>query len=681
MAEPSDALTANWRTQAHSGVGRPSLTATIRVGRFYRRYANWPGPPIGGRIAGGNNVQPWQAFWTPLSDSVEMPNILSFNKEKDFANNGISIATIEFENIHILEQGADTTLVHVMQRGAFAPYRGYRAPGRPAWPAGSKNLWYRILDRNAQLTFWEGYGDELVKTWTGLIDDVDLNSKPDRITVTARDFGQVLSDQDMFGWNHDPKIREPVTFIDKRQGEDLKKVGYDARAATAAANHPASYVLDTESDTWWRSRTYNTPHATDWIQLRVPLGRYETFYLWPKDAGMSCYISVFVKPRADGKHNLWGDTVLPDNGWVDLGLGDVPGDEGGIPFVKFLPRLDGKGHYHTFSRDAYSLALECGRGSIIRCSFRNLQEQRAGELPAGEPEDLPYAARVIRMVAMQRQLKKAAREKHMVLVDDVSDAVRFLLRWSGFKEWEVENSGVKLAKKVVIDRSMKVIDAINLFKEAVDFVFYMKDPSGDDLSIGIPVFRQSRVVTEDAPVTNISEKDLLTGIRVKITDEPLAYVIRMRGRAVKKKKPGTGFRLGGGDVRRVKFTYYPPWSRAEFGGRLAGQLKHVLHQDDKFATAEDCEFACYYVALHEALESITGTVEVPGWPGFELDDLVMVSDTGTGIRSRLWVSNLSSAHELGEQTSYKMTLSGAWVDTPDVVAIKKVINAKVRSGE
>lgn len=681
MAEPSDALTANWREQARSGVGQPRLTATIRLGRFERRYASWPGPKIGGRIAGGNNARPWQAFWTPKTVATNLPNVLSFRKEKDFANNGIAIATIEFENIFVDEQGSAESLVHVMQRGAFAPYRGYRAPGRPAWPAGSQNLWYRWLDRNAQITFWEGYGDELVKTWTGLIDDVDLTSKPDRITVTARDFGQALSDQDVFGWNHDPMIREPITFIDKRQGENLHKVGYDPKAASVNVNHPASFVLDTESDTWWRSRTYNTPHATDWIQIRIPQGRYETFYLWPKDAGMSCYISVFVRPRNDGKRNRWGDLVLPDNGWVDIDLGDVPGDEGGVPFVKFLPTLDRKGHYHTFTRDSSSLALECGRGSIIRCSFRNLQEQRPGEQPAGEPEELPYAARVIRMIAMQRSLKKAAREKHMVLVDDVSDAVRFLLRWAGFKEWEVENSGVKLAKKVVITREKKLIDAINLFKESVDFVFYMKDPSAADLSIGIPVFRQSRVVTEDAPVTSVTEKDLLTGIRVKVTDEPLAYVIRMRGRPVKKKKRGTGFLFGGGDVRRVKFTYYPPWARAPFGGRLAGQLKHVVHQDDKFATTDDCEFACYYVALHEALESVTGSIEVPGWPGFELDDLVMVSDLGTGIRSRLWVSNLSSVHERGEQASYKATLAGAWVDTPDVVAIKKVINRKVRSGE
>lgn len=681
MAQPSDALTANWRRQASTGVGQPALTATIRLGRFYRRYASWAGPPINGRIAGGNNARPWQAFWTPATGAVEMPNILSFTKEKDFSNNGIAIGTIEFENIHIVEEGVDTTLVHLMQRGAFAPYRGYHAPGRPGWPAGSKNLWYRILDRNAQITIWEGYGEETVKTWTGLIDDVDLTSKPDRITVTARDFGQVLSDQDMFGWNHDPMIREPITFIDKRQGENLQKVGYDPKAATANVNHPASYVLDLDHDTWWRSRTYNTPHATDWIQIRVPLGRYETFYLWPKDGGMSCYISVFVKPRADGKRNRWGDMALPDNGWVDLGLGDVPGDAGGIPFVKFLPTLDRKGHYHTFTRDSNSLALECGRGSIIRCSFRNLQEQRPGEAPPGEYERLPYAARVIRMVAMKRNLKKAAKEKHMVLVDDVSDAVRFLLRWSGFKEWEVENSGVKLAKKVVISRDMKIIDAINLFKESVDFVFFMKDPSAADLSIGIPVFRQARVVTEDEPVTHVTEKDLLTGIRVKITDEPLAYVIRMRGRPTKRKGPGTGFRFGGGDVRRVKYTYYPPWSRAAFGGRLAGIAKHVLHQDNKFATSEDCQFACYYVALHEALESITGTIEVPGWPGFELDDMVMVSDTGTGIRSRLWVSNFNTVHERGEQASYKVTLSGAWVDTPDVIAIKKAINALVRSGE
>lgn len=681
MAAPSATLTDHWRAQA-TGVRKPTLTAEIRQGRFFRRYDEWDGDPIGGRIAGGNNAEPWQAFWTPSTAYIELPNVLSFKKGKDFANNGIAIGTIELENIVYEEQGAGDTLVHLLKRGALSPYRGYSAPDRPMWPAGYQDAtWYRYLERNAQITIHEGYDGEEAKTWTGLIDDIDLTSTPDRITITARDFGQALSDQEMFGHNHDPMIREPVTFIDKRQAEKLVKVGYAAEGGTEAAHHPPSYVLDLDGATHWRSRTYNTPDATDFIQIRVPLGRYETFYLWPKDEGMEAYISVYVKPRADGKPNKWGDDELPDNGWVDMagGVGGaplVPGDLGGVPYVKLLPYLDNKGHYHVLPQ-----ALECGKGSIIRVSFRNLAPQRQGDMPPGEPEPLPYAARVTRMVAMKRNISKEAKEKHQVLVDDVSDAIRFILRWAGFKEWEIENTGVRLKKPVVIGRDSSLMDAINTFKEAVNFVFFMGDPTDDNLSIGVPIFRAPRVVTDDEPIAEVKDIDLLTGIRLKISDAPLAYVIRMRGRAVKADEPtaGTGFLFGGGDVRRVKFTYYPPWARDN--NRLAGILKHVLHQDNKFETTEDCEFACYYTALQEALESVTGTIEAPGWPGFDLDRFVMVNDLGTGLRTRLWISNIESEIRSGERASYKVTLSGSWVDTPDVVAMKAVINERVRSGE
>lgn len=686
MATPTDLLTELWRRQSADrtagGAAKPALTAEIRQGRFSRRYAAWSGPEIKGRIAGGNNGAPWQAFWTPSSAYMPLPNVLSFRKDKDFSNNGITTATIELENVVYDELGSGETLVHLMRRGALSPYRGFNPPGRPSWPDGVQDAtWYRYLERNAQITVYEGYGDETVKSWTGLIDDIDLTAKPDRITVTARDFGQALSDQEMFGWNHDPLIKEPVTFIDKKQAEKLVKVGYDAEAGTSSDHHPPSFVLDLDGSTYWRSRTYNTYAATDYIQIRIPQGRYETFYLWPKDEGMEAYISLYVKPRDDGKPNVWGEDAIADNGWIDMdgnmgGTPHVPGALGGVPYVKKLDYLDAKGHYHVLPK-----ALECGKGSIIRVSFRNLAPQAAGGMP-GEDVPTPYAARVTRMVAMKRNLTKTAKEKHQVLIEDVSDAVRFILRWAGFKEWNIEDTGVRLQKPVAIGRDSSLMDAINKFRESVNFVFFMSDPSADDLSIGIPTFRSPRVLTEDDPITEVSEVDLLTGIRVKISDAPLAYVIRMRGRATKDDEPtaGTGFLFGGGDVRRVKFTYYPPWARGD-NGRLAGLLKHVLHQDNKFKTAEDCEFACYYTAMQEALESVTGTIEVPGYPGFELDSFVMVYDTATGLRSRLWVSNLSSEFTTGEESSYKVTLSGSWVDTPDVVAMKEVINAKVRSNE
>jgi hypothetical protein len=160
-------------------------------------------------------------------------------------------------------------------------------------------------------------------------------------------------------------------------------------------------------------------------------------------------------------------------------------------------------------------------------------------------------------------------------------------------------------------------------------------------------------------------------------------VIRVRGRVANDDETeGTGYLIGGGGERRVKYTFYPPWSGpVHFPGgldRTAGILKHVVHQDPKLTSEEDCKWGAWYIALQEALASVTGTIEVPAHPALVLDQLVTVRDVGTGMRSRLWCAQRSVRFQSGEQASWKMTLSGTWVDTPDVIAMKNLINSNVR---
>lgn len=689
MADTSDLLNLLWYGQSTNTLGDPvwpTCTVKVRGGRFNRRYAPWTGARIDGIIAGGNNAQPWQAFWEPSGDYVELPGIYRVSLAHSFENNGMTIATIEMENIAYTEEGAGDTLFHMIQRGFYSPFRGFSPPGRIGWSSTLQNPWYRTLNKKQQITITQGYIDQEAKTFTGLIDDIDLTSAPDRITLTCRDFGQALTDQRLFGNVKDPYLRDPITFVDRRTAEKLRKVGYDPKAATQdnTGKYPPSNVIDTDTSTYWRSRMYSTTHATDWIQIRVPQGRYETFYLRPKYAGMRIYISVYAKARADGKPCTFGDTVL-NEGWIGVGegaAGEVPGDEGGIPYLKTIENVSSQGKYHTFGVDGP--ALEIGAGSIIRVSFRDLAQVSGGDLPPGEPGGA-YRAGVIRMIAIKRSLKAEALKKRWVLIDDVSDAIKIVLRWAGFKEWDIESTGVRLKRAVVFNKGNFLIDVINKLAESTNYVFFMNDPSGDDASIGIPTFRQSRIITEDSARAGVKDTDLLTGIHAKITDAPLAYVIRVRGREADDDETGSGFLIGGGSVRRVKFTFYPPWS-GHFEGQtddLSGILKHVLHLDTKLTSTEDCQFACYYIALKEALQSAIGDVQIPAFPGLELDGFLLVQDSGTGMWTRLWLSNRESTFVSGEQASYIQTLGGTWVDTPNVIAMKDIIQKAIleRSNE
>lgn len=248
----------------------------------------------------------------------------------------------------------------------------------------------------------------------------------------------------------------------------------------------------------------------------------------------------------------------------------------------------------------------------------------------------------------------------------------------------MESTGVRLKRPVVFNRGTFLMDVIRKIAESVNYVFFMDDPTSDDDSIGIPTFRNPAVLYDYTPYLEFRDDQLLTDIKAKITDEPLAYVIRMRGRlATKDETAGTGFLIGGGSERRVKYTFYPPWSGpTHFPGgedRLAGILKHVVHQDPKFTSEEDCKWACWYTALHQALQSVTGNIKVPAHPALVLDQLVTVRDVGTGMRSRLWIAQRSVRFEAGQQAKWEMTLGGTWVDTPDVIAMKNLINSNVRT--
>lgn len=688
MALVTPEFNAKYRQQsaAYGAGAHVSMRAEIRRGRFNRRYAPWPGPPVAAVIAGTEGKgNPWQAFWEETTSWVDLPNVLSFDLQQQLDNNGIQVVTLEVENILEREQGSGATLFRTIERGALAPYRGYSAPGFPGWDPAMQNEWFDMLARNSQITVYQALDDEEVKVFTGLIDDIDMTSRPDRITITLRDFGQVFTDQRMFGNVKNPYLRDPVTFADRLSADDRSKVGYGATASDqdSSGKYKPAYVLDLNKSTFWRSRSYNAYNATTWVQIRVPEGRYASFYVDPKYAGMKMYVCFFAKPRTDGEPCRFGGEDV-GNTWIDGGgVGDdVPGDNGGNHFVRVIENVSSDARYYEFGDGAPE--IECGPGSILRLAFRDLIPINEGSQPAGEPDEgLDYRAGVNRLVAIKRQMKKEAVEKRWVLVDDAADVIRVICRWAGFKEWSIENTGVRLKRPVVFNRGDFLMDCMRKIAEAANYVFFMDDPSPDPDSIGIPTFRNPAVLYDYTPYVEFKDTELLTAISVKITDEPLAYVIRVRGRiATGDETAGTGFLIGGNSERRVKYTFYPPWSGpTHFPGgedRLAGILKHVVHQDVKFTSEEDCKWACWYIALQEALASVTGTIEVPAHPALVLDQLVTVRDVGTGMRSRLWVAQRGVHFQAGEQATWKMTLSGTWVDTPDVVQMKNLINANVR---
>jgi hypothetical protein len=240
----------------------------------------------------------------------------------------------------------------------------------------------------------------------------------------------------------------------------------------------------------------------------------------------------------------------------------------------------------------------------------------------------------------------------------------------------VENTGTTLSEKIIVNRGMTYMDVIKRMADVSGYTFLMADPTARSNSLGMPTYRRTQIVTDAAPVVTVRDTDLLGPIDVKESDEPLAYIIRMRGRVA----PNRGLTIGGDQTKRLMYVYQPPWSIRPGGNQLGGILRHVIHTDNMFKTLDDCKFACFYLALNEALAAITATIQIPANPGIQLDDHVEVLDLGTGVTSRLSVQQRSSQlTRSGEQTLWTMTVGGALVDTLDVQAVVRRINTARRA--
>lgn len=463
----------------------------------------------------------------------------------------------------------------------------------------------------------------------------------------------------------------------------LRLVAKDAAASSSREGHGPQNVIDESTSTAWISDDHTQAAATEWVSIRVPQGRYDSFQIHTDYTNLKMYVSVYARDRRRKKAKGKGYEAIPcqvddvdeplGEHWIQLHEADghpypdVPGDNGGFPYLRWW---DGVGPQPAGKPEAFYFGhkLELGDDSVIRISFRDLMNIGG-----------KYRASVNKLKARTRtgvkQPEPPAPEVKKIEVDDASDIVRIVLRWAGFKEWEIENTGVRLKGDWTFNAQTYLIDIIKKVGEATGFVFYIQAPTDNDLSIGVPTFRSSYLLRDDLQdILTVRDIDMLTGVQAQFSEEPLAYVIRVRGAETKKK--GVGMILGGEDKTYKYMSYYkPPWK-----ARMAGVLKHTIHLMPRLDSQLQVEVAARLIAVQQALASATATVEVPGMPGFELDGQVGMWDTGTGLKTRLYIARITSTFTTGDQTTWKATVGGALLDTPDIVAAKADLFTLVPAG-
>jgi hypothetical protein len=662
-----------WATGNHVGSAKPNQVVKIQRGVIDRHYATYQfldgSTEDFGLIGNGHNAKPWHAYWRVLGDWITVPNVSEVRLDKGFDDNGVGSATITIQNI--LYQRAITTYgaLTTWRRGGYSPWVGFQNFGRPFLE--TKTDWYDVLNGGYMVKVFQGYGDTLEPVFVGLIDDTDVNVTPDEVTLTSRSFGQLLTDQRVFGSNKAKEVRSPIIFADRLKATDITKISSGASASSSYHQHFASSVTKKDSS-FWMSAGRSSPNLTEWIELHVPKGRYEDIYVDPHYAGMECYISVFVRgksPQINGQKvqpNTW--VYIPDQSGIVPGNTAADGGNGGHPYVRKIASLKTGGQKRSIG-----CVVEAGDNTVIRLSFRNLHRGGA------DSDNLHYHAGVRRLVTYKQKLKPEAKKNHWILVDDAADVVKWALMWAGFHEWEIESFGARLKNNKVFHQAEFLIDIIKWVESQADYRFYIGRPTNHDLSIGVPIFRHTRATTAAQPdMIEVRDSNILTNIERKFSKEPLATIIRVRGHMAAKKKGGVG--LGEDHTRRYTATYFPPWSGAHrnlasgqmddiFTGRTGGVVKHVTHSDNKLTSEDDCMMAAILIAVQELLAADTGTVEIPGHPGIDLDDQISVLDKASGTNSRMWVASTSSTFTSGPEGAWTMSIGGSMIDSLDMLGL------------
>lgn len=665
-----------WRSKAQVGSRRPTMVVEVRGGSWRRAYRDWPNA-IDATIPGETRNLPWYPIFTETTPWVQVPNVLSCEFTQDFEQNGMSIATIVVDNVAFEQAtGPFGDLYHAISRGYLSPSRGYDAPGRPD-DGLAQNGWYDVLTEQRQVRVWQGFGEpERVNgampesggtngawVFNGLIDDVDGDSVPARLTIIAR-MGKVLTDSRVFGWNKSKQLLDPITFSDRLEADNIQDVGENAAASSEhSAQYVAANVLDDDgtNKTYWRSANAISGDYTEWVEIRLPSGRYRQIVL-ECDAGMRAYIGFFVRAWADGTQAMVDGSNV-DDGFVVIGDNIVPGANGGWPYIHEVASTSGSRTLIDFGH-----SIVTGNDSVVRVGFRNLA--------AG---DGTFRARVRSFKARRRERSEAAIKEKWILVDDLSDVVRVVLRWAGYQDWDVENTGSRLKGKAIFNRATFLIDIIKRAQELTGYVFFVSDPINGE-SQGVPVFRRnSALQSASLLLTEIRDTDLLTGLRTKRSEEPLPYIIRVRGKTKRARtlltSQGGGLSLGvttlGGDTSvRIMAVYRPPWTQ---DNTLGGVIKHHTHTDNALRSLLECEIGCYLVAIASCLAAFTAVIEIPANPAIELDQQIGLIDTATGLNTRLWISARSSTFTAGERTAWTMSVQGALIDTADLIALKDEI--------
>lgn len=182
------------------------------------------------RVEGGGGNEMHESLQGP----IRLPYLKSITVRNSLDQNGVGQATVVLQNAEWKEMTTSEMTYHLLREGFFSPFYGGEDLGmsdqekdrmgglRPGESYAGGLLYDEngkrisgLIVPNRHIDIYQGYGDELQRTFTGLVDSVEVSSNPRQITINCSDFGRVLADTP-FIKQTTPPGNWPVAFGDRR---------------------------------------------------------------------------------------------------------------------------------------------------------------------------------------------------------------------------------------------------------------------------------------------------------------------------------------------------------------------------------------------------------------------------------------------------------------------------------
>lgn len=197
-------------------------------------------PPV--RVSGGGGRE----IPARLQGPIRIPYLKQVNVRNSLGENGVGTSQVVLQNAEWEEMTGTEMVYHLLRQGFFSPYYSGDDIGisggdlenngiSKITPSGDQFVVdagsYSLIEGalydsdgkqitgllvpNRHIEIWQGYGDELQRTFTGLIDSVEITSNPRQITLNCSDFGRTLADT-AFLKQTTPPGNWPPAFVDKQ---------------------------------------------------------------------------------------------------------------------------------------------------------------------------------------------------------------------------------------------------------------------------------------------------------------------------------------------------------------------------------------------------------------------------------------------------------------------------------